>query len=308
MPGNVFKQVGDRESEEGFEIQWVDCGLTEDPVANEVTAGTPTISGTVRVGSTLSAVPGDWGPTGVAVSYQWLRAGTEISGATAATYKLVAADQGRKISVKVTGAYAGYRSVSKTSAETVAVAAAMPPVGSLTAPTPRITGTVAVGKKLTAKPGTWRPSGVKLAYQWLRSGKAIRKATTSTYTLVAADKGKKISVRVTGSKPMYASASKVSKSTTAVKVGKLTATPVPKITGTAKVGKTLKAKAGKWKPATVELSYQWQRDGKKIKGATKSSYKLAKADKGRKITVKVKGSESGFTSVTKTSKATAKVK
>jgi hypothetical protein len=97
---------------------------------------------------------------------------------------------------------------------------------------------------------------------------------------------------------------------TATKVGKksLTKTPAPKITGTAKVGKTLKAKAGTWKPSKVKLSYQWYRGDKKIKKATKSTYKLTKSDKGKKIKVKVTGKKSGYKTVTKTSKATAKVK
>jgi hypothetical protein len=73
------------------------------------------------------------------------------------------------------------------------------------------------------------------------------------------------------------------------------------------VGKKLTAKAGSWKPAKVKLSYQWYRGGKKIAKATKSTYKLAKADKGKRITVKVTGKKSGYTTVTKTSKATAKV-
>ena len=181
-----------------------------------------------------------------------------------------------------------------------------PTVGKLTAPVPTLSGTIAVGRKLTAKPGAWKPSGVTFAYQWLRAGKAIKGATKSTYTLVPADKGKKISVKVTGSLKGYASATKTS-ATQSVKAGKLTATPTPTIGGTAKVGKALKAKAGKWRPATVKLGYQWQRNGKKIKGATKSSYKLVKADKGKRITVKVTGSKAGYTSVTKTSKATKKV-
>lgn len=42
---------------------------------------------------------------------------------------------------------------------------------SLTAPTPKISGTVRVGKTLTAKVGTWKPSGVSLKYQWYRGGK-----------------------------------------------------------------------------------------------------------------------------------------
>ncbi|MBK7821914.1 MAG: hypothetical protein IPJ61_12775 [Tessaracoccus sp.] len=58
---------------------------------------------------------------------------------------------------------------------------------------------------------------------------------------------------------------------------------------------------------TVKLSYRWLRNGKAVKGAAKSTYKLKKADKGKKITVKVTGKKSGYTTVAKTSKATKKV-
>ena len=85
------------------------------------------------------------------------------------------------------------------------------------APTPKISGTAKVGKKLTAKPGTWKPSGVKLTYQWKRSGATLKGATKSTYTLTKSDKGKKITVTVTGSKSGYLTAAKTSKSTSAVK-------------------------------------------------------------------------------------------
>lgn len=69
------------------------------------------------------------------------------------TYKLVAADK-VVITVKFDRDEVRLRTVSKTSVATGKVAA-----GSLTSVKPRITGTVKVGKKLTAKPGTWKPSG-----------------------------------------------------------------------------------------------------------------------------------------------------
>jgi hypothetical protein len=92
-----------------------------------VVAGTPTITGTARVGQTLTANPGTWSPASAKLEYQWLRDGAAISGATAKTYKLIAADQGKRVSVKVTGTKAGYETASKTSAQTAAVAAAPKP-------------------------------------------------------------------------------------------------------------------------------------------------------------------------------------
>jgi protocatechuate 3,4-dioxygenase beta subunit len=87
---------------------------------------------------------------------------------------------------------------------------------------------------------------------------------------------------------------------------KLTAA-TPSILGLVKVGKKLTVRAGSWGPAPVKLSYRWYANGKAIKGATKSSYKVVKSLKGKKITVKVTGSKAGYVTVTKASKATKKV-
>ncbi|WP_298131782.1 hypothetical protein [Micropruina sp.] len=84
-------------------------------------------------------------------------------------------------------------------------------------PTPKISGTAKVGKKLTAKPGTWKPSGTKLSYQWYRNSTKISGATKSTYKLVKADKKKKITVKVTGKKDGYANTTKTSAKTKTVK-------------------------------------------------------------------------------------------
>ncbi len=62
------------------------------------TVGTPSISGTTTVGSTLTASLG--AVTGIptpTVTYQWRRNGVDISGATNTTYVLVSADAGKNI-------------------------------------------------------------------------------------------------------------------------------------------------------------------------------------------------------------------
>lgn len=55
------------------------------------------------------------------LTYQWYRSGVAISGATSSTYKLVTADKGTGIKVKVTGTKTGYTTVAKTSAQTSAI-------------------------------------------------------------------------------------------------------------------------------------------------------------------------------------------
>ncbi|MCL2082890.1 MAG: InlB B-repeat-containing protein [Oscillospiraceae bacterium] len=58
------------------------------------------------------------------------------------------------------------------------------------------------------------------------------------------------------------------------------------IKGKARLGKTLKANTSKFN--AKRLKYQWKRDGKTIKKATKAKYKIKKTDIGKKITVTVK--------------------
>jgi hypothetical protein len=98
---------------------------------------------------------------------------------------------------------------------------------SVTASTPRISGDARVGSTLTARPGMWKPHGVKLSYQWLRSGSPIPGATGSHYRLVDADAGSTLTVSVTGSKSGYASASAVSKPTRPVEGRHVSQWPVP---------------------------------------------------------------------------------
>jgi hypothetical protein len=74
---------------------------------------TPTITGTTTQGSTLTASNGTWSNSPTSFGYQWQRcdsAGSNcatISGATASTYLLVAADVGKTIRVVVTATNAG---------------------------------------------------------------------------------------------------------------------------------------------------------------------------------------------------------
>ncbi|GAA2249617.1 hypothetical protein N1031_19725 [Herbiconiux moechotypicola] len=258
---------------------------------------TPTVKGTTKAGSTLTVTTGTWTPAPVTLTYQWLRGGKPISGATKSSYTLTTTDVGTAITVTVTGRKAGFTTVTKTSAK-LAI-----PVPALSAtPTPKISGTAKAGSTLTAQPGTWSPAPVSLTYQWSRNGKAITGATKSTYKLTTADAGTTITVTVTGKKAGYATASKTS-AKLAIPLGTLTATPTPKISGTPKVGSTLTAQPGTWSPASVALRYQWFRNGVTISGATKSTYKAATADVGKKLTVVVVGSKAGYATVKKSSAA-----
>ena len=171
----------------------------------------PTITGAAKVGSTLTAVPGTWGPAPVSLAYQWKAGGVVIPGATSSTYKPTSAHVGKTLTVTATGSKAGFANMAKTSSATAAVVK-----GSLVGPTPMITGTAKVGSTLTANLGIWSPSTISPRYQWYRSGAAITGATSAAYKPTSADVGKAMTVRVTAYKTGYTTAVKTSAATAAV--------------------------------------------------------------------------------------------
>ncbi|MFF2372595.1 beta strand repeat-containing protein [Agromyces sp. NPDC058110] len=258
--------------------------------ADGYAAATPTVSGTPAVASTLTAVTGTW-TSGTVLSYQWYASGAAISGATASTFKLTSAQAGKTISVTVTGKLGGNTRAVKPSAATAKVA---------TATTPTVAGSAAVGSTLTATPGAWT-AGSALTYQWYASGTAISGATASTFKLTSTQAGKAITVAVKGTLSGYATVTKTSAAT-----AKVATVATPTISGAAEVASTLTAKTGTWTTGTT-FTYQWYASGTAISGATASTYKLTSAQQGTTITVAVKGTLSGYPTITKTSAATAKV-
>ena len=260
----------------------------------------PTITGTPKVGATLTAVPGTW-DDGVTFSYQWTVDGTDVGGATSPTYTPVLGDLGEVITVKVTGSKTAYVSATRESAATGPVAQG----NQVLTPTPTITGTPTVAGTLTAHPGTW-DDGVTFSYQWTVDGTNVGGATGTTYGPVAGDVGKVVTVKVTGSKAGYGNVTKESDPTAAVASGELSATPTPTITGTPKVAQPLTAVPGTW-DGGVTLAYQWTADGANIVGATESTYTPVPGDLGKVVTVKVAGSKPGYVTVTKESAATTVV-
>ena len=295
---------------------------------NNPATGAPTITGTAQVGQTLTAVTTGImdadGLTSVSYTYQWIRVNgsdADISGATASTYTLLAADQGKTIKVKVSFTDDASHSETRTSAATAAVTAAAnnPATGA-----PTITGTAQVGQTLTAvTTGIMDADGltsVSYTYQWIRvdggTETNISLATSSTYTLLAADQGKTIKVKVSFTDDASHSETRTSAATAAVTAAANNpATGAPTITGTAQVGQTLTAVTTGIMDAdgltSVSYTYQWIRvDGgteTNISLATSSTYTLLAADQGKTIKVKVSFTDDASNPETRTSAATAAV-
>ena len=93
---------------------------------NRDATGAPTISGTPQVDETLTAdttgISDEDGLTNVSYGYQWIAGGTDIAGATGASFTLTASEQGETMQVRVSFEDDAGNSESLTSVATEAVA------------------------------------------------------------------------------------------------------------------------------------------------------------------------------------------
>jgi hypothetical protein len=263
--------------------------------------GRPAISGSARVGSTLTARTGTWSPKPDSFGFQWYRDGVAIPSATAATYTPTATDLATAITVSVTGAKAGYNARTRSSRP-----ARIHP-GVLVRGKVGVSGTLEFGSTLTADAGTWTPAPVTLGYTWLRGGRVIAGATAAKYNLVAADIGKRIAVRVTGSKPGYQPAARTATTASTIKPRTLTVPPEPAISGTPLLGSVVTVDTGGWAPQPVALTCQWFRSGTAIPGAATCAYTLAAADQGKRVTARVTGAKEGYRTVALASASTVRI-
>ena len=296
---------------------------------NTPATGSPTISGTVQEGETLTAdtsgISDADGLDNVVFSYQWVRSdGTndsDLTGATESTYMLVSADQGNTVKVRVSFTDDAGNSETLTSASTASVAAK--PNTSATG-TPTISGTAEVGETLTVDTSSITDAdgldNVSFSYQWVRSDGTndsdITGAAESTHTLVSADQGKTVKVRVSFTDDVGNAETLTSLATVEVAARANTpATGSPTISGTVQEGETLTADTSGISDAdglnNVSYSYQWVRsDGttdSDITGATGSTYTLVSEDQGKTIKVRVSFTDDVGNAETLTSLATVAV-
>ncbi|MES4886491.1 hypothetical protein [Streptomyces sp. NPDC096012] len=156
-----------------------------------------------------------------------------------------------------------------------------------------LTGTARTGSRLTCS-AAWSGYNATAAWSWSRDGKTISGATGTTRTLTSDDYTHKVACKVT----VTNGAGSVTSTAPAVAVGvgpSLKVTKAVSLSGTAKVGYRLTAAHGTWSPSATSYTYSWKRNGKAVTGATKSTYLLAKADKGQKISVTVTAHRYGWT-------------
>jgi len=165
----------------------------------------PTISGTPKQGSTLTANDGTWTGSPTAFSYQWQRCASDgtacgdITAGTANTYVPTAGDVGHALRVVVTA--------TNADGKTAATSAPTEPVNSANGPTntvrPALSGAAVVGNTLRVTNGSWSPAATSFSRHWQRcaaDGTAclnIPGATAQTYGVRTADVGHRLRALVT---------------------------------------------------------------------------------------------------------------
>ncbi|WP_310963140.1 hypothetical protein [Nocardioides terrisoli] len=175
----------------------------------------PSLSGTAAVGQALSAYPGAWAGTPTpAFSYQWLRDGNRISGATGTTYWVQLRDVGHRIAARVTAHRLGYRDGTATTAGKTIAKVATATGATLARSVVRRTRHAKVHVLVTGVP---KPLGKVVAYAGTKRLAAVTllayRAGSATIRLPRLHKGKyRIRVRYLGSsvtKPSRSSASRL---------------------------------------------------------------------------------------------------
>jgi hypothetical protein len=242
--------------------------ITSQPTSQTVTAGQ---AANFMVAATGSGT----------LTYQWIKNGTAITGATGSSYTTPAttsSDSGSSFAVVVTDTSGSVKSNAATLTVT-----ATPVAPSITAQP--ASQTVIAGQ--TATFSVTASGTATLSYQWKKNGTAISGATSSSYTTPAtqsSDSGSPFTVSITNNLGNVTS----NAATLTVNVPpSITTQPVSR---TVTVGQT--AAFSVTAAGTGTLTYQWAKNGTVINGATSASYMTPAAvasDNGASFTVTVTG-------------------
>ncbi len=169
----------------------VDWSGTPTPTRAPIAA--VTLSGSPRVGLTLTTTATSDDPWASALTYQWTANDAAIVGATSASFVLTRDLIGKQVGVVVTSTNAiGSGTAAGSANDRTASAPLLAPTRATLKGTPR------PGKILTVvTPAFVAYPTAKKTYQWLRGGRPIKGKTTSRYRVTRIDRGRRISCRFT---------------------------------------------------------------------------------------------------------------
>jgi hypothetical protein len=200
--------------------------------------------------------------TGTALNYQWRRNGSNVSGATNSSYTVAgSASTFGTYDVVVTGSCGTVTSNSVTVSEITATSITTQPIASPT--------NVCLGESFTMSVSA---SASNIGYQWRRNGGTIAGATNSTFTVTNAQLTDfaTYSVVVSGNCGVVTSNNVIVSQIAATVITSQPSTTTPQICLGSPFTISMSATG-------AALSYQWQRNGVNIDGATQSSYSVTAA-------------------------------
>ncbi|HEX4443498.1 MAG TPA: carboxypeptidase regulatory-like domain-containing protein [Galbitalea sp.] len=269
-----------------------------------------------RVGTTYYVNNVTWNHTNASVSYQWMRDGEPIYGATGTSYTSQSADFNTDLEVRVTLVDDNFQfqppadvqeSVVKyaTAANSVTASDAIVNNTPPSTPLDNTTGRVTVGQAVKGSIGNWADvPGVHYEYDWYQDGTSTLLGTGQTFTPTAAEAGSAVRLSVTASELGY----------NPVTVGdpaSLLIVPItapilkvaPKITSKVVAGNTVyTVTPGTWSITGTTPGYVWNETGVVGPVSTTNSvtYVASGGDPDAAITVTVKASKAGYASGTTT--------
>ncbi len=271
----------------------------------------PSIAGAPEVGRSLSATNGTWNGSS-SLSYRWQRCPVggvcaDISGATAATYTLVAADVGNLVRVRVTSTNSGG-----------ATPAFSAPIGPVTAAAFTVSQSIANGQQSSGRV-SWTATVSGISTGSIRNvvfsidGTARWTESWSPYVFNGDGQTLDTTTLSNGSHVFSVTATATSGATaTATATATVSNLPVslpvntvlPSVSGFPRVGTTLTTSNGTWQNAT-SFTYRWLRCNGSggsctaISGATAAAYTVTTSDVGFRLRSRVTGvNAAGSTSAT----------
>jgi hypothetical protein len=198
---------------------------------------------------------------------------------------LPSAPSGTKLTATFTPTSSGYNpSTSASLSYTVNPVAAVP----------TIAGPHTAGKTETCSEGTL-DFGVTVSYAWFAGSTKI--GTGASFVVPGTAYKAALTCQATVSDGGGTPNSATSAPVTVLRGGALTPITKPTLSGPHRVGRTESVKPGNWsKPGVskVSFTYQWLLNGRAIRGATKSTLKLARSYRGKKISCRVTAHAPGF--------------
>ena len=285
----------------------------EQTAANTPATGHPAVTGTARVGQTLSAdtsgIADADGLQDATFSHQWVSSDgvtdTDIPGETGAAYVVKPGDAGKMIKVRVSFTDDASNDETTASAATAAVAATVPGTPRSLEVQTEGTGELAVNWQEPESHGGSEVTGYRVEWK-LATGSWNTPADVSSataigtsYTITSLSLDTEYAVRViaaneAGDGPPSAERTETARAQTSEQQESTSNTPAtgaPAISGTVEVGETLTADttgiADEDGLDNVVFTYQWVRNDASISGATASTYDVHNDNAGRNLRVRV---------------------